>query len=108
MGQKNNQLLFYIALTYKFPDNWPVSAYGGKWGIVFQLHGPDTFGLSPAFEVTAAALQANGSAAFAVIHCFSNVGILLIVFRLEELADFCQMEQVDQRLDINTSKFYLI
>ena len=45
----------YYAISYKFPTDWAgteIAGDGTSWSIVFQLHGPDKLGYSPAFALT--------------------------------------------------------
>ena len=47
----------YYAISYKFPADWAgteIAGDGTSWSIVFQLHGPDKLGYSPAFALNAA------------------------------------------------------
>jgi Polysaccharide lyase len=47
----------YFAFSYLFPSNWSGTELSGdsnSWSIVFQLHGPDSLGASPAFSLSAA------------------------------------------------------
>jgi hypothetical protein len=47
----------YYAISYKFPADWAgteIAGDGTSWSIVFQLHGSDKLGYSPAFALNAA------------------------------------------------------
>jgi len=53
----------YYAISYEFPTDWAgteIAGDGTSWSIVFQLHGPDNLGYSPAFALNAAKTTSTG------------------------------------------------
>ncbi len=55
--------LQYYGLSYLFPSDWAGTQIPGdsnSWSIVFQLHGPDSLGASPAIAISAAKQSAGG------------------------------------------------
>jgi hypothetical protein len=47
----------YYAFSVRFDSDWqspaPDTGNGGTWGLIFQLHGPDSLGASPSFGLDA-------------------------------------------------------